>query len=237
MKAKKIVLVLATLLFFCGLICAAYPIWHGKMLEQDLWQSTSKFLAQTVSSSEADTALPGAEIDPLFLAAESYNQEIFENCQADFNSREAYEASCLSPEDYGYDSDIFAVISIPSLGLEMPVYLGASPENLALGAAHMGQTSLPIGGQSTNSVIAGHRGWKGADYFKYIPSLQLGDEVIITNLWEKLTYRVIEIRDIYSSDTDALLIQPGRDLVTLLTCDYGANGLKLRCLVICERAE
>lgn len=101
----------------------------------------------------------------------------------------------------------------------------------------MGQTSLPIGGESTNCVIAGHRGWRGAAYFKFIPSLRLGDEIKITNLWETLHYRVIEVKDIYSSDSDALRIQSGRDLITLMTCDYGTDGLKLRCLVICERAE
>lgn len=70
----------------------------------------------------------------------------------------------------------------------MPVYLGATDVNLASGAAHLSQTSLPIGGENTNCVIAGHRGWNGAAYFRYVPDLEKGDFVTLQNLWETLTY-------------------------------------------------
>lgn len=175
------------------------------------------------------------EEDPLRTAVEEYNQTLFEQRQVGFNGQEAYETPSFSLSDYGYENEMFAVLSIPEISLEMPVYLGANSENLSLGAAHLSQTSLPVGGINTNSVIAGHRGWKGAEYFKYIPNLRIGDEVIITNLWETLSYKVVGIKTIYSSNSEQLLIQPERDLLTLLTCDYGEAGLKLRCLVICER--
>lgn len=232
MKVKTVALILASLLFLAGLASVTFPIWHGYILSRVLQEDVTNFLA--AEDPEAETQ-PEEEADPLRLAVEQYNRTLYAENQMGFNGKTAYETPSFCLADYGYDSEIFAVVQIPQLELEMPVYLGANSENLALGAAHLSQTSLPIGGENTNCVIAGHRGWRGADYFKYIPNLHLGDEVQITTLWETLTYQVVEIKNIYSSNSEALLIEPGRDLLTLMTCDYGEAGLKLRCLVICER--
>lgn len=100
----------------------------------------------------------------------------------------------------------------------MPIYLGATEQHMANGAAHLSQTSLPIGGENTNCVIAGHRGYNGASYFRYIDKLNVGDLVSVTNLWETLTYRVCEIKIIDPHDVTEILIQPRRELLTLLTC-------------------
>jgi sortase A len=127
------------------------------------------------------------------------------------------------------------VISIPSLELDLPLYLGASDENLSKGAAVLSQTSIPIGGNNTNCVVAGHRGWYGASYFRYLNKLQSGDEVIITNLWESLRYTVVEITTIKPNDVEAIHIRENRDLLTLLTCHPPASGGKERLLVFCER--
>lgn len=59
--------------------------------------------------------------------------------------------------------------------------------------------------------------------------------VIITSLWEELHYVVSEIRIIWPNEVEKILIQPGRELVTLLTCHPYASGGKQRYLVICER--
>ena len=117
----------------------------------------------------------------------------------------------------------------------MPVYLGASDAHLAAGATVLGSTSAPIGGDSTNCVIAGHRGWRGADYFRHIDKLAVGDEVRITNLWETLTYTVADIQIIQPHEVDKIKIQQGRDLLTLLTCHPYASGGRQRYVVYCER--
>ena len=119
--------------------------------------------------------------------------------------------------------------------LTMPVYLGASDAHLAAGAAVLGSTSAPIGGDNTNSVIAGHRGWRGADYFRHIDRLQVGDSVTLTNLWETLTYTVADIRIIQPHEVEKIKIQPNRDLLTLVTCHPYASGGKQRYVVHCER--
>ena len=135
------------------------------------------------------------------------------------------------------EDEIIGVLEIPALELVMPVYLGASDPHLAAGAAVLGNTSVPIGGINTNCVIAGHRGWHGADYFRHIDRLQAGDMVTITNLWETLTYAVVDVKIIQPDQVDKIKIQPGRDLLTLITCHPYASGGRQRLVVYCERVR
>ena len=136
---------------------------------------------------------------------------------------------------YGLTDEVFGVISIPAMELEMPIYLGATEQHMAEGATHLSQTSLPIGGDNANCVIAGHRGYNGASYFRYIDKLKVGDLVSVTNLWERLTYRVCEIKIIDPHDVTEILIQPGRELLTLLTCHPYASGGRQRYVVSARR--
>ena len=149
---------------------------------------------------------------------------------------EACEEPAVDLAAYGVGDEIIGVLEIPTLDLTMPVYLGASDEHLALGAAVLGSTSAPIGGDSTNCVIAGHRGWRGADYFRHIDRLQVGDTVQLTNPWETLTYAVTDIQIIQPHEVEKIRIQPNRDLLTLLTCHPYASGGRQRYVVVCERA-
>ena len=130
---------------------------------------------------------------------------------------------------------MFAVISIPAINLSMPIYLGATDAHLTAGAAQLSQTSLPIGGTNTNCVIAGHRGYNGAAYFRNITELQPGDVIQITNLWETLTYTVKTTDIIEPYDVEKILIREGKDMITLLTCHPYASGGKQRYVVYCER--
>ena len=139
--------------------------------------------------------------------------------------------------DYGVEDEVIGVLEIPTLELVMPVYLGASDSHLAAGAAVLGNTSAPIGGINTDCVIAGHRGWHGADYFRHIDRLQAGDTVTITNLWETLTYAVTDIQIIQPHEVEKIKIQPGRDLLTLMTCHPYASGGRQRLVVYCERVR
>ena len=77
-------------------------------------------------------------------------------------------------------------------------------------------------------------GMTSKEMFRYIDKLQLGDEITITNFWESLSYKVAEIKIIKPHEIDKILIQEGRDLATLITCNpYGANYE--RYVVYCER--
>jgi sortase A len=173
----------------------------------------------------------------LLEAMECYNRQIWEEKQSGLCAPWAYEQPSFQLRDYGIPDEVFGVISIPRLELEMPIYLGATYQHMADGAAHLSQTSLPIGGKNTNCVIAGHRGWGGASYFRYITRLEAGDEIIITNLWGKLRYVVTETRVIAPHEVKEILIQEDRELLTLLTCHPYASGGKYRYVVYCERIQ
>lgn len=136
------------------------------------WTSTrnAKTAAQFAARAEAQPTAPAAEettAEPpeperaypeLYAAMQDYNAEIYAGGQSGLTDPFAYEEAPLNLAAYGYDDDVLAVLWIPRLNLELPVYLGASRENLAKGAALLGQTSMPLGGENTNTVIAAHRG-------------------------------------------------------------------------------
>ena len=84
-------------------------------------------------------------------------------------------------------------------------------------------------------VIAGHRGWRGADYFRHIDRLAVGDSVTLTNLWGTLTYTVADIQIIQPHEVDKVKIQPNCGLLTLLTCHPYVSGGRQRYVVYCEK--
>lgn len=232
--ARGLEICVAVLLFFAGLLTLLYPTLNGARLENDSQEATESFIDAFVVPVERpeETPRPYGE---LYAAMEEYNEKIYAEKQRGLSDPWAYEAAGIDLSSYGLEDGIIAVLSVPAMELEMPVYLGASYDNMALGAAVLGQTSLPIGGSNTNCVIAGHRGWNGAAYFLNIDKLRVGDELSITNRWETLDYIVSEIRIIEPNDTDQILIQEGRELLTLMSCHPYASGGKYRYLVICER--
>ena len=194
MKGKLVALMLLLAVFLGGMGAFLYPIVNGLLLDRQQSMTAQLFLSREQEQNMIQSTEPA---DPLRIAMEAYNQRIFEEGQAGFNSVAAYETPTFTLADYGLEDEVFGVISIPSLEVEMPIYLGANSENLALGAAHLSQTSLPIGGENTNCVIAGHRGWRGGAFFRDIPKLKAGELVEITNLWETITYEVVDVKTIY----------------------------------------
>ena len=236
-RLKGILLVLLVMLAGFSACLALKPLVFSARKAHQMHTETQAFYLEAADAQQA-AVQEGSPIpyEDLLKDIQQYNENIYLTCQSELTSREAYQDSEFDLTAYGLPDNVFGVLSIPKMDLEMPLYLGASDENMALGATVLAETSIPIGGTSSNAVIAGHRGWGGAKYFKDIELLEVGDEVSITNLWEELTYRVTEIKIIDPSDISSILIQPGRDLVTLLTCHpYGSDGL-YRYLVFCERA-
>ena len=172
--------------------------------------------------------------DRLYQEANAYNQQIYENGQDGLKDAWSYEQSPVELTELPA-GEMFGYIEIPAMEVRLPLYVGADSSNLAKGAAVLGQTSLPVGGNHTNCGVAGHRGYKGSPYFREIENLKIGDEVSITNRWETLVYQVVEIQVILPYDIDAIRIQEGRELVTLVTCHpYRSNG-RYRYVVYCER--
>ncbi len=237
---KRIVIVFSLLLFFCGLVVAMYPIVNGAVLDKAAVSAVESFKdthAAVNPEPETDESIVERAYPELYEDMLGYNDRIYKENQSGLCDPWSYEQTSFELKDYGIDDGIIAVISIPKLELSMPVYLGASADNMAKGAVHLSETSLPIGGENTNCVIAGHRGWYGAQYFLHLDELSEGDMVELTNLWETLMYKVSEIRIIEPFAVEQIHIQPGRELLTLMTCHPPSTGGRFRYLVICERAD
>ena len=225
---RRTSLVLAALLAVVGVCVMLWPVFMGHRLQAGTDAAVQEFFA--------DRDVPEQHPE-LLTALQEYNRQLYTEKQCNLTDLEACEAPAADLVAYGIEDEIIGVLEIPAMELTMPVYLGASDAHLAAGAAVLGNTSAPIGGDNTNSVIAGHRGWKGADYFRHIDRLQVGDTVSLIILWETLTYTVADIQIIQPHEVDKIKIQQGRDLLTLLTCHPYASGGRQRYVVYCERTE
>ena len=223
---RKTSLLLAALLSVAGICMMLWPVFTGHRLQADTNEAVQNFLEERK---------PEQQYPELLAALQAYNQRIYAEKQSGLIDLEACEAPAADLLAYDIEGEIIGVLEIPAMELTMPIYLGASDDHLAAGAAVLGNTSAPIGGDNTNCVIAGHRGWKGADYFRHIDKLAVGDTVKLTNLWETLTYTVSAIQIIQPHEVEKIKIQQGRDLLTLLTCHPYASGGRQRYAVYCER--
>ena len=175
------------------------------------------------------------DFDRLYLDSVTYNENLKKHQAELLVSERSYQKPSLDLSSYGIDSGVYGYVSAPSIGMELPVYLGGNDDNMALGAAHMTYTSLPIGGKSTNCVLSGHSGYIGRIFFDYIPNLSIGDEIIVENYWNTLKYKVIDKQINKSYESAACYITEGKDLLTLITCVSNGRGGFDRFYIIAER--
>ena len=226
---RKTSLVLVALLAVVGICVMLWPVFTGNRLQSRAATAVQEFLAERNE--------PEQQYPELLAALQEYNRQLYAEKQCNLTDLEACEEPATDLVAYGIEDEIIGVLEIPAMELTMPVYLGASDDHLAAGAAVLGNTSAPVGGENSNCVIAGHRGWRGADYFRHIDRLRVGDAVKLTNLWETLTYTVADIQIIQPYEVDKIKIQPQCELLTLLTCHPYASGGRQRYVVYCERIE
>lgn len=231
--------ILAILLFIIGICIFVYPLISEYACQknseavtenfenirksvQNSFNSADDVLSDRASADKtSDTAVSrqSTSYGELYAKMQEYNNDIFNNGQKGLSDAWSYEQTGVDLYEFGLYDGVAAVLRVPNMNdLKMPIYLGASSSNMAKGAALLGQTSMPIGGNNTNCVVAGHRGWNGARYFLDIEQLQIGDRVYIDNLWTTLSYEVSDIKIIQPDDIDEILIQENKDMVTLITC-------------------
>lgn len=221
-------LMLVGLALLCGpFLLGTREEWVQKQAVETFYQE--KQAAQSASQDKQpvteETVPESAEPRDLFYEkAKAYNESLVKNGQDGMRSRADVESFALSALDFGYSENLIGTLEIPRMEIELGLYLGADGENMAKGAAVFGMTSLPLGGDSENTAIAGHRGWRGSPMFRDIQLLQMDDPIYITTPWDTLTYRVCEIRIVTPEDNSWCRIQPGRTLISLMTCHpYGQN--------------
>ena len=177
------------------------------------------------SYDEPVNEMSDADYTAYFEAADAYNQRLA-----------ATPNSFFTPEQVsGYDetldvsgTGIMGYITIPRIGVELPVYRGTSDGVLQVAAGHLEGSSLPVGGAGTHAVISAHRGLPSAKLFTNLDELEAGDTFTITVLDRVLTYEVDRISIVLPTETDLLQPVEGQDYVTLMTCTpYGINTHRL----------
>ena len=236
---RKLIRITAVILLIAGIGFFAYPIALRVVFDMRANQEIDKFEQLNTDELQADNTdlnngnLPYAE---LRNARFEYNEKLYLSGQSGLIDQLSYEKPDFLLSDYGIDSDILGYITIPAIDIKLPIYNGASKENMAKGATYLANTSLPVGGNNTNCVIAAHTRYKGIHMFKRITELKTGDEIYITNLWETLVYKVAETKIIDPEDSQNIYIQAGRSLVTLSTCHPYPNNYQ-RYLVYAELVE
>lgn len=229
MKKKRLPALTGLLFLLAGTIVLAYP--HVGQL---LYKNQANQLISDYTDRMENTPEKEDNRDWLYELMVAYNKNLYENEQKNLIDPFSYQQPDFSLKQFGLGEEMIGYINIPKMNVQLPIYLGANSENMKKGAAHLTQTSLPVGGANTNAVIAAHRGMSTAAMFRNIEKLQVGDGISITNFRETLYYEVAEIKIISPTDIDEILIQPGRDIITLITCHPYRHNYQ-RYVVYCER--
>ena len=134
------------------------------------------------------------------------------------------EVSMMDAEGTG----MMGYIRIPKIGVELPIFHGTKGMTMETAVGHMEQSSLPVGGPGSHCMLAGHRGLMSVMIFTHLDELQEGDTFTLRVLNETMTYKVDQIRAVLPNDVSSLIIVPGQDLCTLITCTpYGINTHRL----------
>ena len=178
------------------------------------------------------------DLDRLYRDSVAYNEDLKVNQGSKFIEGESYENPALDLRQYGVYDNIYGYVSAPSIGMMLPIYLGASDRNMSYGAAHMTYSSLPLDGIDTNCAVVGHTGYIGRIFFDNIRRLEIGDTVSIRNYWQNIDYQVIDYKVVTEKQTSDIYIQKDRQLLTQITCIYSGHGDDFdRYLVICEKKD
>ena len=210
--------ILLVLIFFVGLAVMLYPTISDYINQRNQTRVVNSYAQQVDGLSDADYTA-------YFDAADVFNQKIAADPDA------LYHADRFSTYSTTLDvtgTGIMGYITIPRIGVELPIYHGTSDAVLQVAAGHLEGTSLPVGGESTHAVISAHRGLPSAKLFTHLDRLEVGDTFTITVLDRELTYEVDKISIVLPTEVDELKVVDGKDYVTLMTCTpYGINTHRL----------
>lgn len=241
-RGRKVASVLAVLMLLAGVGLLVFPYANQAVFELQTDSMRASFLDFVRSEEGRDdgssaSSASKVDVEGLYAYLKAENERLYEEGQDGLADAFSYEQPAVDLSRFGLEDNLIGFVSIPSIGSTLPIYLGANNEQMAKGAVHLTQTSYPIGTENSNAVIAAHRGtFNGMTMFRDIDGIHKGDEVIVENFRERLDYRVCEIKIIRPTDVGEVLIQDGRDMVTLITCHPLWDNYE-RYVVYCERVR
>ena len=217
---KNIVLVL---LFIVGLSILLYPTISNTWNEYRAKQLISNYSTSITADSDPE------EYAAMLEAAREYNRNLTREAVPDaFSVRDGIE-------DAVYDSllnlngeGLIGSVEIPTIDVNIPIFHYTTEESLQKGVGHLFGSSLPVGGESTHSVLSAHRGLPSAELFTNLPLLEKGDVFYYHILGETLAYEVDQMLTVLPEEVEALAIEEGKDYSTLVTCTpYGVNSHRM----------
>ena len=216
-----------------GLCMIAYPFasdYLNKLEQAKVTRNLAHTIEETPEDDLSAYMQEAHEYNERLLAGATYVVDPFDPDAP--TATDAEYAACLN---LGGDG-VMGQIVIPAINLNLPIAHGTEGSAMNHGVGHVINTSLPVGGASTHSVLAGHTGLPSAVIFDQLDQLAVGDYFIIQVLGEDHAYRATSIEVVLPDDTTSLGVQDGKDLVTLVTCTpYGVNSHRL--LVHAERCD
>lgn len=229
---RKLAIFGIILIFIAGVGVMSYPLVSSVINNIDSRSHVEEYTKTTKQMSSEETL-------EIFRQAEEYNNSLTNNVIiTDPFDEKAYKKIGANYENaLNVDGNgLIGYIDIPKINVYLPIYHGTTDKILAKGAGHLQNTSLPIGGESTHSVISAHTAYPGETFFDYLTDMEEGDEFYVHVLDRVLKYEVDSIKVILPEETDDLRVVKGEDYVTLLTCTpYSINTHRL--LVRGKRVE
>ncbi|GJM59281.1 class C sortase [uncultured Dubosiella sp.] len=188
------------LLLCFGLLCAFYPLVCQTVNGVLMKNTLSTFAARSVPVQDEQKELRKRY-------NETFDSSVYEQIEA---------------------AGIMARISIPVIGLDLPVYAGCGEEVLGKGIGHWPESHVPYGGDGTRTILTGHRGLAGHGFFTRLDELKKGDRIMLDGSNGELWYEVSEVRTMLPQQAQALEAVARKDMLTLITCTpYGINSHRL----------
>lgn len=224
MKKKTLAICLALLMLLAAVCMMAYPfisVWYNEKHQAEL-----HLQFQDQIKDIEDTRIAEAKVN-----AVSYNEMLIPGVQMVENFSQ--EALLLANESYEDQlniagNGIMGYVEIPSIQVNLPIYHGTANATLEVGAGHLLGSSLPVGGESTHTILTAHSGMASKKMFSDLPLLEIGDVFYLDVLGERLAYQVDQIKTVLPYDTSYLGITEGEDYCTLVTCTpFGVNTHRL----------
>lgn len=199
------------LFFLLGFMVALYPLVSRLYYRIDSNNQVAVF-------SEGVDELATEEIERRIGLARAYNESLNNVVSEDPYSEEKKKQGRAEYARMLEVHEMIGHVEIPKINQDLPIYAGTAEEVLQKGVGHLEGTSLPIGGNSTHAVLTAHSGLPEATLFTHLNQLEIGDKFYIHNISETIAYQVDQIKVIEPTNFNDLLIEPGHDYVTLLTC-------------------
>lgn len=221
---RYIPIIVIIIIFVIGVGVLAYPLVSSVINNYNM-------RSNAMVQAEAAAKLPNTEIEKLFEEADQYNSSLINTViLTDPFDEEAYEKiGAHYQETFNVDGDgLIGYVDVPKINVYLPIYHGVSTDVLSHGAGHLDNTSFPVGGESTHSVISAHSAFPTETFFDYLTEIKEGDVFYIHVLDRTLKYEVDQINVVLPDDTKDLYVINGEDHVTLITCTpYSVNTHRL----------